>query len=159
MNDEDDSESRADQRIGALQDRTDRSGHKAVPVEIARSVDVGAAQRDRRGRAMPIYHRLGEVPRKRHTIFRQPSGELYSEHLMGSLGFSGPASLLYHIHKPTSVVQTRVVTQVKLEPDAFHRFLEEPAQCMPTMACSQAPPHLVAESPSLPAAGGIARRR
>src|SRR5262245_41705552 len=71
---------------------------------------------------MPIYHRLGEVPRKRHTIFRQPSGELYSEHLMGSLGFSGPASLLYHIHKPTSVVQTRVLNQVRLEADPDPRL-------------------------------------
>ena len=39
---------------------------------------------------MPVYHRLGEVPRKRHTVFRQPDGGLYHEHLMGSRGFSGP---------------------------------------------------------------------
>lgn len=71
---------------------------------------------------MPIYHRLGEVPRKRHTVFRQPSGELYSEHLMGSLGFSGPASLLYHIHKPTGVVQTRVLTEVRIEADPDPRL-------------------------------------
>ena len=43
---------------------------------------------------MPLYHRLGDVPRKRHTVFRQPDGSLYHEHLMGSRGFSGAASLL-----------------------------------------------------------------
>lgn len=58
---------------------------------------------------MPMYHRLGEVPRKRHTVFRRPDGGLYSEHLMGSRGFSGPASLLYHIRPPTSIVRTRLL--------------------------------------------------
>src|SRR5262245_31193075 len=64
-----------------------------------------------------LYHTLGEVPRKRHTVFRQPGGELYSEHLMGSLGFSGPASLLYHIHKPTSVLATKELRPAALEAD------------------------------------------
>jgi homogentisate 1,2-dioxygenase len=66
---------------------------------------------------MPIYHRLGRIPRKRHTVFRQEHGQLYSEHLMGSLGFSGPASLLYHIHRPTSVMKSRVLSRVHLEAD------------------------------------------
>jgi homogentisate 1,2-dioxygenase len=66
---------------------------------------------------MPIYHRLGRIPRKRHTVFRQENGQLYSEHLMGSLGFSGPASLLYHIHKPTSVLKSHLLAPVRLEPD------------------------------------------
>ena len=57
---------------------------------------------------MPYYHRLGEVPRKRHTVFRQPSGKLYHEHLMGSRGFSGPESLLYHLRPPTSITSTRL---------------------------------------------------
>jgi homogentisate 1,2-dioxygenase len=58
---------------------------------------------------MPSYHRLGEVPRKRHTVFRQPGGELYHEHLMGSRGFSGPASLLYHRRAPTSVLSSQLL--------------------------------------------------
>ena len=62
---------------------------------------------------MPFYHRLGELPRKRHTAFRQASGELYHEHLMGSRGFSGPASLLYHLRRPTSVVATRTVERLE----------------------------------------------
>ncbi|HLJ11239.1 MAG TPA: homogentisate 1,2-dioxygenase [Planctomycetaceae bacterium] len=58
---------------------------------------------------MPAYHRLGEVPRKRHTAFRQPDGSFYHEHLMGSRGFSGPASLLYHRRAPTSIVESRLL--------------------------------------------------
>lgn len=54
---------------------------------------------------MPIYHRLGKIPPKRHTIFRQPNGELYNEQLFGTIGFDGMSSLLYHIHRPTKVRQ------------------------------------------------------
>ncbi|MFL5575728.1 MAG: homogentisate 1,2-dioxygenase [Gemmatimonadaceae bacterium] len=52
---------------------------------------------------MPIYHQLGEVPRKRHTAFRKPSGGIYAEELMGHEGFTGTSSLLYHVHPPTTV--------------------------------------------------------
>ena len=52
---------------------------------------------------MPIYHRLGQVPPKRHTIFRQPDGSLYHEQLFGTIGFDGMSSLLYHVHPPTMV--------------------------------------------------------
>jgi len=51
---------------------------------------------------MPFYHRLGEIPHKRHTQFKKPDGTLYREELKGSLGFSGIASLLYHHHMPTA---------------------------------------------------------
>ena len=37
---------------------------------------------------MPYYRQVGEVPRKRHTQFRQPDGGLYAEELMGVEGFS-----------------------------------------------------------------------
>ncbi len=52
---------------------------------------------------MPFYHRLGTLPRTRHTVFRAPDGHLYSEELMGNRGFSGLSSLLYHLHPPTQV--------------------------------------------------------
>lgn len=64
---------------------------------------------------MPHYHTLGTIPRKRHTVFRQPNGELYAEQLMGSDGFSGPASLLYHTHPPTRVLETTTLRHVALE--------------------------------------------
>jgi homogentisate 1,2-dioxygenase len=66
---------------------------------------------------MPYYHRLGEVPRKRHTVFRQPSGKLYHEHLMGSRGFSGPESLLYHLRPPTSITSTRLIKKIEWRHD------------------------------------------
>ena len=50
---------------------------------------------------MPIYHRLGEIPPKRHTVFRKPDGSLYPEELIGNKGFTGPSSLLYHVQHPT----------------------------------------------------------
>ncbi len=52
---------------------------------------------------MPIYHKLGKVPQKRHTIFEKPHGGYYYEQLFGTEGFVGMASLLYHIYRPTMV--------------------------------------------------------
>lgn len=53
---------------------------------------------------MPIYHQLGEIPHKRHTVFKKPNGEgMYYEQLFGTEGFSGMSSLLYHVHRPTQV--------------------------------------------------------
>ena len=52
---------------------------------------------------MPIYHTLGKIPPKRHTIFEKPEGGLYNEQLFGTIGFEGMSSLLYHIHRPTMV--------------------------------------------------------
>ncbi|NHW87167.1 homogentisate 1,2-dioxygenase, partial [Escherichia coli] len=53
---------------------------------------------------MPYYRSIGEVPRKRHTQFRQPDGNLYTEELMGQEGFSSDSSLLYHRYAPTAIV-------------------------------------------------------
>ncbi len=52
---------------------------------------------------MPIYHRLGKIPPKRHTIFEKPDGGLYYEQLFGTIGFDGMSTLSYHIHRPTMV--------------------------------------------------------
>jgi len=49
------------------------------------------------------YHRLGQIPPKRHTQFRQPDGSLYKEELVSSEGFSGIYSNLYHIYAPTRI--------------------------------------------------------
>lgn len=49
------------------------------------------------------YHRLGKIPPKRHTQFRQPDGTLYKEEVVSSEGFSGIYSILYHIHPPTRI--------------------------------------------------------
>src|SRR5690349_13829006 len=61
---------------------------------------------------MPIYHKLGKFPQKRHTQFARStkgSGQknlknpFYYEQLFGTEGFSGMSSLLYHVHRPTMV--------------------------------------------------------
>lgn len=52
---------------------------------------------------MPIYHKLGNFPQKRHIQFEKPDGGLYYEQLFGTEGFHGHSSLLYHIHRPTQV--------------------------------------------------------
>lgn len=52
---------------------------------------------------MAFYNKLGEIPHKRHTQFRQADGSLYAEELVTSKGFSGVYSILYHINAPTKV--------------------------------------------------------
>jgi homogentisate 1,2-dioxygenase len=52
---------------------------------------------------MPIYHSLGSIPPKRHTIHEKPNGGLYYEQLFGTEGFHGMSSLLYHVHRPTMI--------------------------------------------------------
>ncbi len=61
---------------------------------------------------MPFYHRLGELPPKRHTQFRNPHGVLYTEEVMGLEGFSGIQSLLYHNHPPTRIKKAEKIGSV-----------------------------------------------
>ena len=62
---------------------------------------------------MPYYHRLGQVPHKRHTQFRKPDGSLYSEQLFSTEGFSNDYSLLYHIHPPTQIIRSGAPVSVQ----------------------------------------------
>jgi homogentisate 1,2-dioxygenase len=52
---------------------------------------------------MPRYHTLGNIPHKRHTVFKSPEGKFYYEELFGTVGFDGMSSLLYHAQRPTQV--------------------------------------------------------
>ncbi len=61
---------------------------------------------------MPLYHKLGSIPQKRHTQFRKPNGELYYEQLFGTIGFDGMSSLLYHTHRPTMVASIKAPIDV-----------------------------------------------
>jgi homogentisate 1,2-dioxygenase len=63
---------------------------------------------------MPHYYKLGNIPHKRHTQFRKPDGELYSEQLFSTEGFSDDYSLLYHCHPPTQIIKTE--PQVDVSP-------------------------------------------
>lgn len=49
---------------------------------------------------------MGEIPHKRHTIFRKADGSLFREQVMGTKGFSGIQSILYHHHPPTQIVRS-----------------------------------------------------
>jgi homogentisate 1,2-dioxygenase len=66
-----------------------------------------------------FYHRLGKIPPKRHTQFRQSDGSLFKEEVVSSEGFSGIYSTLYHIHPPTQVKEIKepVPFAVKRIPD------------------------------------------
>src|SRR5687767_14878948 len=63
---------------------------------------------------MPHYYKLGKIHHKRHTQFRRPDGELYSEQLFSTEVFSNDYSLLYHIHTPTQIIKTE--TQISVAP-------------------------------------------
>lgn len=77
---------------------------------------------------MPFYHKLGEIPHKRHTQFRKPDGELYSEQLFSTEGFSNDYSLLYHVHPPTQIIKTEkpvdVSPKIAEEKMLSHRSFE-----------------------------------
>lgn len=61
---------------------------------------------------MPIYHKLGKIPSKRHTQFAKADGGLYYEQLFGTIGFDGMSSLMYHVHRPTMVKEILSETDV-----------------------------------------------
>jgi homogentisate 1,2-dioxygenase len=56
---------------------------------------------------MPLYHKLGLIPPKRHTQFRKPNGDLYYEQLFGTVGFDGMSTNSYHEQRPTQVKEIR----------------------------------------------------
>jgi homogentisate 1,2-dioxygenase len=75
---------------------------------------------------VPFYHRLGEVPRKRHIQFRD-NGTLLTEEVMGLEGFSGNESILYHLQSPCRVKEVGGFEPIERDewmPDAHaHRHL------------------------------------
>ena len=63
---------------------------------------------------MPLYHKLGKIPHKRHTQFEKPNGGFYYEQLFGTEGFHGHASLSYHVYRPTQVKE--ILQSYSVEP-------------------------------------------
>ncbi len=61
---------------------------------------------------MPIYHKLGKIPPKRHTQFEQTKGGIYYEQLFGTVGFDGMSSLMYQIYRPTMVKEILSETDI-----------------------------------------------
>ena len=64
---------------------------------------------------MPFYHKLGEIPNKRHTVFTSESGKYRYEELFGTIGFVGMSSLLYHTQRPTQVKEIRKKENIQPE--------------------------------------------
>ncbi len=83
---------------------------------------------------MPQYHRLGNVPHKRHTVFRKPDGNLYAEELVSTHGFSNVYSLIYHCFPPTMVKHIgesyscapKITHQRSLKSQSFEGFSVKP---------------------------------
>ena len=64
---------------------------------------------------MPFYHKLGNIPHKRHTQFKKTDGKLYREEVMGLEGFSSIQSILYHHFLPPRVKMTQDLGSAKPE--------------------------------------------
>ncbi|MFN8613718.1 MAG: homogentisate 1,2-dioxygenase [Vulcanimicrobiota bacterium] len=85
---------------------------------------------------MPVYQRSGKVPDKRHTVYRQPNGDLYHEELFGTEGFGGVSSLIYHLNPPTMVsrmgepysVRPEIAVADSMKALSFLGFSVEPAE-------------------------------
>jgi len=71
---------------------------------------------------MPLYHSLGKIPHKRHTVFEKPDGSLYYEQLFGTIGFDGMSSLLYHVHRPTMVKSVQKAINVSPKAAVDHNI-------------------------------------
>ncbi len=85
---------------------------------------------------MSYYQRLGKIPRKRHVQFRKNgNGSLYAEELVGTQGFSGASSLVYHLYPPTIVkdkgrpysVSPKIAVEKNLSALSFKGFSLPPA--------------------------------
>ncbi len=64
---------------------------------------------------MPFYHKIGEIPKKRHTVFKSNSGKHRYEELFGTIGFIGMSSLVYHTQRPTQV--KKVLKKETIQPE------------------------------------------
>ena len=71
---------------------------------------------------MPFYNKQGEVPHKRHTVFKNKQGSLYYEELVSRGGFSGMFSNLYHLYRPTKIINIGPFKKFELSSPKFtHR--------------------------------------
>ena len=71
---------------------------------------------------MPFYQKRGDIPTKRHTQFRDDTGNLYWEELISREGFSHMYSNVYHIYPPTSVEAVGELKKYNLKAvDQTHR--------------------------------------
>jgi homogentisate 1,2-dioxygenase len=82
---------------------------------------------------MSYYTKMGQIPPKRHTQFRQEDGSLYHEQLVSSRGFDGIYTILYHINAPTKIkkmlepipITTELLKDYPLQPMHLKTSLSE----------------------------------
>ena len=65
---------------------------------------------------MPLYHKLGNLPHKRHTVFEKKDGSLHYEQLFGTIGFDGMSSLMYHLYRPTMIKEVGDTIDISTKP-------------------------------------------
>ena len=83
---------------------------------------------------MPHYYKMGEIPRKRHTVYRKPNGELYQEQVVSTEGFSDIYSIVYHCQPPTLVkeigeawsVRPHIAREINMQNRSFNGFNIKP---------------------------------
>jgi homogentisate 1,2-dioxygenase len=69
---------------------------------------------------MPVYMRLGEVPRKRHIKMKRDPRESFRgegiayEHVVTTAGFDRAYSIMYHMRPPTRVIKTELAGTLEL---------------------------------------------
>ncbi|MDE0803435.1 MAG: homogentisate 1,2-dioxygenase [Acidimicrobiales bacterium] len=68
---------------------------------------------------MTIYRSVGNVPRKRHVVHHDHDGTRLREELLGTRGFSGPSSLLYHRRSPSDVRDVAPVEELRSGQDTL----------------------------------------
>ncbi len=77
---------------------------------------------------MPHYQVRGNIPEKRHIVFKKPNGNLYAEELVSSEGFSDVYSIVYHNHAPTKVIKIDsaidVTPKIAMEDNLQNRALK-----------------------------------
>lgn len=78
---------------------------------------------------MPYYQRQGEIPHKRHTQFRGPTGNLRYEELFSTRGFDGPYALLYHENYPVEITAIEKAGSVEV---AEWNFATQENRCFTT---------------------------
>jgi homogentisate 1,2-dioxygenase len=77
-----------------------------------------------------FYHRLGQIPAKRHITFYKKDNTLHREELYSTKGFSGVYSNKYHLYMPTEISSIEKISKpseevwsdAKLEWRLFHTF-------------------------------------
>ena len=77
---------------------------------------------------MPFYHKLGDIPNKRHTVFKSKSGKHRFEELFGTIGFVGMSSLVLHTQRPTQVKEVlkkeNIAPEIAVENNIKSRLLK-----------------------------------